>query len=224
MAKILVIEDEPDIAKVVSDCLTKDNHLVEVEYDGLDAWIALNAVKFDVIVLDLRLPGVDGLELCRRFRRDGGNTPVLILTARDSAEDKESGFAAGADDYLTKPFQHKELSARIKALLRRGACQPSNIIHIGDIEIDLDGFRVLKGGEPVHLQRKEFRLLEFLARHPNRIFSAEELLDSVWERGTDAKVDTVRGHIKRLRKKLDSDGVTSIISTVYGLGYKIEIR
>lgn len=222
MAKILVVEDERDLAGLVRNWLLRDHHLVELAEDGETALdlIALNS--YDVIILDLMLPGLDGMEVCRRYRHALGRTPILMLTAKDSVEDKEAGLDAGADDYLSKPFALKELAARVRALLRRGATEPRNLISIRDIVIDIGEHRVLKGGEEVHLLPKEFRLLEFLARHPHQVFSAEELLSSVWESDTAALLDTVRGHIQRLRKKLDTTGRPSIISTVYGLGYKIE--
>jgi DNA-binding response OmpR family regulator len=222
MAKILVVEDEPDLAGLVKNWLLRDHHLVEVIGDGGDALQLIRLNKYDLIILDLMLPGMDGMEVCRRYRKDLGSTPILMLTARDSVADKEAGLDAGADDYLTKPFDLKELAARVRALLRRGVSLPSNIIHIRDITIDTSEFRVFKGEQEVHLLPKEFRLLEFLVRHPHQVFSAEELLVSVWESDTAALVDTVRGHIQRLRKKLDTQGETSIIATVYGLGYRIE--
>jgi len=222
MAKILVVEDEHDLAGLVQNWLTREHHLVERTDNGSDALHLMQFNKYDVIILDLMLPGLDGMEVCKRYRQHKGTTPILMLTARDSIEDKESGLDAGADDYLVKPFHLKELSARLRALLRRGATAPSNILRVRGISIDASEYRVEKGGQEVHLLPKEFRLLEFLVRHPNHVFSAEELLARVWESDTPALLDTVRGHVKRLRKKLDTPGEPSIISTVYGLGYKLE--
>lgn len=224
MAKILLVEDERDIAKLVADWLSREQHLVEVDHAGLSAWARMAANKFDLIILDIMLPEINGLELCARFRKAGGTSPILMLTAKDGIEDKELGLDTGADDYLTKPFHLKELAARVRALLRRGTQASSNVIEIADLHIDVAECRVLKGAEEIHLLPKEYRLLEFLARHPNHIFSAEELLEHVWESGAGFMPDTVRQHIKRLRKKLDTPGTSSIIQTVYGLGYKIESR
>ncbi len=222
MAKILIVEDERDISGLVSNWLVRDNHLVEQADNGVDALNQMELSKFDVIILDLMLPGMNGLEVCRRYRQHLGHTPILMLTAKNTIDDKEMGLDAGADDYLTKPFDLKELAARVRALLRRGDSLPGNIHHIRDIVIDSSKCLVTKGGEIIHLLPKEYRLLEFLVRHPEHVFSAEELLASVWESDTLAFLDTVRGHIKRLRKKLDNPSQPSIISTVYGMGYKIE--
>jgi DNA-binding response OmpR family regulator len=223
MAKILVVEDEVDLAKLVRNWLERDHHLVEVAESGIDALTHLQVNRFDVVILDLMLPELSGMEVCRRYRQALGKTPILMLTAKDTVEDKEAGLDAGADDYLTKPFHLKELAARVRALVRRGSNQPNVTLQFRDIVIDVNEFSVTKAGVEVHLLPKEFRLLEFLVRHPNHVFSAEELLSSVWESDTPALLDTVRGHIKRLRKKLDTPGESSIIATVYGIGYKIEI-
>jgi DNA-binding response OmpR family regulator len=222
MAKILIVEDERDLCGLVRNWLTKEKHLVEQTDNGLDALTQLALSKFDVIILDLMLPGMNGLEVCRRYRQQLGYTPILMLTAKNTVEDKEVGLDAGADDYLTKPFHLKELAARVRALLRRGPSQPDNNLRVKDVTIDTNQCLVKKSNNVVHLLPKEYRLLEFMARHPNHVFSAEELLASVWESDTPALLDTVRGHIKRLRKKLDTPGAPSIISTMYGLGYKIE--
>jgi DNA-binding response OmpR family regulator len=222
MAKILIVDDERDLCGLVRNWLAREKHLVEEADNGLDALNQLGFSKFDVIILDLMLPGMNGLEVCKRFRQQLGHTPILMLTAKTAVEDKEAGLDAGADDYLTKPFHLKELAARVRALLRRGPGQGDHTLVVRDITIDTNECLVKKGAEVIHLLPKEYRLLEFLARHPNHVFSAEELLASVWESDTSALLDTVRGHIKRLRKKLDTPSAPSIISTIYGLGYKIE--
>jgi len=222
MAKILIVEDERDLSGLVRNWLVRENHLVEQAEDGVEALTRMEVSKFDLIILDLMLPGMSGMEVCQRFRQKSGQTPILMLTAKDGVEDKAAGLDAGADDYLTKPFHLKELAARVRALLRRGLSRPGNTLRIRDIEIDASECRVTKNGEIVHLLPKEFRLFEFLVRHPNHVFSAEDLLASVWESDTSALLDTVRGHITRLRKKLDTENEPSIISTVYGMGYKVE--
>ncbi len=222
MAKVLVVEDELDLAALINNWLSREHHLVEVVHDGATALHRLKVAKYDVIVLDVMLPGMSGIDVCNQFRQMRGTTPILMLTAKSSLADKEIGFSAGADDYLTKPFHLKELEFRVKALLRRGIVADSHIFQIGDIMIDSDQHRVVKGGQEVHLLPKEFRLLEFFVRHPQRVFSSEELLENVWESDTSAHNDSVRGHITRLRKKLDSPGQPSIIETVYGVGYKLK--
>lgn len=222
MAKVLLVEDEADLASLIHNWLAREHHLVEVVHDGPTALHLLKVSSFDIIILDLMLPGISGLEICQKFREVNGVTPVLMLTAKSSLQDKEKGFTAGADDYLTKPFHLKELEFRLKALLRRGAVTNSNVFHVSDITIDADQHHVSKGGTEVHLLPKEFRLLEYLVRHPHRVFSADDLLEHVWESDSAAQNDTVRGHVKRLRKKLDTPGRISIIETVYGVGYKLQ--
>jgi DNA-binding response OmpR family regulator len=222
MAKVLLVEDELDLASLINNWLAREHHLVEVVVDGPTALHRLKVAKYDVIILDVMLPGMSGFDICREFRQSRGVTPILFLTARTSLQDKELGFLAGADDYLTKPFHLKELEFRVKALLRRGAVSGSNIFQLGDIQVDSDQHKVIKNGSEVHLLPKEFRLLEFFVRHPQRVFSPEELLENVWESDTSAHNDSVRGHITRLRKKLDTPGQPSIIATVYGVGYKLQ--
>jgi two-component system, OmpR family, response regulator QseB len=221
MAKILVVEDEKDLAELVKNWLGKEHHLVEVASDGLEALIAMETNSFDVVVLDLMLPSMDGMEIVKRYRKSGGTAGVIMLTAKGHVDDKELGLDAGADDYLTKPFQLKELAARVRAVLRRNHGQKPDVLKFRDLEIDPLEFKVLKNGVDVHLLPKEFRLLEFLLRPPHQVYSADELLSAVWESDTEAFHDTVRGHITRLRKKLDTTGMPSIIVTVYGVGYKL---
>lgn len=221
MAKILVVEDEKDLAELVKNWLGKEHHLVEVATDGLEALIRMETNSFDVVILDLMLPSLDGMEIVKRYRKSGGTAGVIMLTAKGHVDDKELGLDAGADDYLTKPFQLKELAARVRAVLRRNHGQKPDVLKFRDLEIDPLEFKVLKNGVDVHLLPKEFRLLEFLLRHPHQVYSADELLSAVWESDTEALLDTVRGHITRLRKKLDTSGMPSIIVTVYGVGYKL---
>lgn len=221
MARILVVEDEKDLSRLIADWLKRDHHLVEQAYDGKSALIQMTGTSFDVVVLDWMLPEMQGIEVCRRYRQNGGNAAIIMLTAKQSLDDKAEGFESGADDYLTKPFQLKELAMRVKALLRRSSAEHHTRLSIRNIELDIENHRVLKDGKEVHLLPKEFRLLEFLLRHPQRVFSADEILDSVWEMDSNAHHDTVRGHVTRLRKKLDNDEGPSIIVTVHGVGYKL---
>jgi DNA-binding response OmpR family regulator len=221
MAKILIVEDETDLSQLVKNWLGRDHHLVETADDGLEALIRMETNKYDVVILDVMLPSLNGMELCRRYRKGGGSAGIIMLTAKGHVDDKESGLDAGADDYMTKPFQLKELAARVRAVLRRNHGQTMDVIKFRDLEIDTHEFKVTKASKEIHLLPKEFRLLEFLVRHPHQVFSAEEILASVWESDTEALLDTVRGHVTRLRKKLDSTGCVSIIATVYGVGYKL---
>jgi DNA-binding response OmpR family regulator len=222
MAKILLVEDDVDYSGVLEGWLTDEHYTVEVLNDGSEARDRLAAYQYDLVILDWMLPGVTGVELCKEMRSEGNTTPVLMLTGRSAIEDKEQGFDAGADDYLTKPFNFKELSMRVRALLRRASGLASNCLTVGDIVLDPVSYSVTKGGEEVRLQRNEFALLEFLMRNPNRVFSAEALLERVWTADSEATSDAIRTCMKRLRKKLDSDPDSSIIQTLHGVGYKLQ--
>lgn len=159
--------------------------------------------------------------MCRTFRQHGGETPILMLTANRTIDDKEFGFEAGADDYLTKPFHFKELSLRVKAMLKRGSGQQGNILTSGNISLFLDEHRVVNDGIEIMLLPKEFALLEFFLRHPGQVFSAEALIQRVWSSTSDSSPDTIRSYITRLRSKLSSSNEDPIIVTVHGVGYKL---
>jgi DNA-binding response OmpR family regulator len=226
-ARILLVEDEPDLASLVRDWLTRDEHQVDVVARGDEAIAKMreDSNKYELIILDLMLPGSNGFEVCRTYRSTMlGTAPILVLTAKDTIADKETGFSAGADDYMTKPFHLKELSARVWALLRRSVQQPNQTLKVQDVELDSHERKVRKGSDFVHLSPREFHLLEFFMRHPNQVFSSEALLDHVWSPDSDALTDTVRGHINRLRKKLDTPGTPSLITNHYGFGYKLNVQ
>ncbi|HEY9719674.1 MAG TPA: response regulator transcription factor [Trichormus sp.] len=224
MAKILLVEDEADLAMLIREWLENDVHLVEHVSSGSDALHCLLTNNYDLVILDLLLPNKTGIEVCREYRSRKGDTPILMLTAKSDIEDKEAGFVAGADDYLTKPFHLKELMARVRVLLRRPLADHESSLRVGSVVMDTVECKVTRDGEEVHLLPKEYRLLEFLMRHPNQVFSTESLFDRVWESDTMGSMDTVRGHIMRLRTKLDTAGRQSIISTVRRLGYKLNSR
>jgi two-component system, OmpR family, response regulator len=222
MSKILIVEDEEDLAIQVCDWLTREHHTVEHVSNGKTAVDHLAVSKYDLIILDWLLPGMDGIDICKKYRSTGGKAPILMLTAKSNIEDKEVGLDSGADDYLSKPFHLKELSARVRALVRRSSAQSTTILEAGDIVLDPSARTVSKGGVAIHLERKEFNLLEFLMRNVNKTFSAEALLDRVWESGSMASSDAIRTYIKSLRKKIDSPDAASMITTVHGVGYKLE--
>lgn len=224
MARILLVEDEPHLAKLMADWLERDLHTVDRAEDGYQALSMLetNLNNYDVIVLDIMLPGKDGIDICQSYRRAQGTARILMATAKDTIDDKEKGFKAGADDYITKPFHLKELSARVCALLRRGLLITNEPLKFRDIVLDQFERKVVKGGKEVHLSPKEFHLLEFFMKNPSHVFSSRAILEHVWEPGSDSMDDTIRGHINRLRRKLDTPGKPSIISNVYGFGYKLE--
>ena len=222
MSKILIVEDEVYLSSAISDWLKRDNHVVETIENGRDALDHLRVYKYDLIILDWMLPGLEGVEVCRQFRADSGKTPILMLTARDTIDDKAGGLDAGADDYLTKPFHLKELSARVRALVRRPQEISSNVLKFGNLLLDPAAGRLTKDGHEVHLLPREFNLLEFFMRHPNQLFSADAILDRVWTSDTLASTDSVRTHIKTLRRKIDTDGQPTRITNLQGKGYRFE--
>ncbi|MGH9552550.1 MAG: response regulator transcription factor, partial [Terriglobales bacterium] len=176
MSKILLVEDDEDLATVVSEHLSSERFDVDHVKNGRDALEVLRVSTFDLIILDWNLPHVSGLDVCAEFRRGGGMTPIIMLTGKKAIEEKEAGLDTGADDYLTKPFSLRELSARVRAGLRRPDKMLGAVLRVRDIEMDTDRYAVQKGGETLHLQPQEFALLEFFLKHPDQVFSPEALL------------------------------------------------
>ncbi len=219
---ILVVDDEPKIVQQARDYLEKDGFHVLTAGNGELALAHARRERPDLIVLDLNLPGMDGLEVCRALRRQS-DVPIIMLTARVDETDRLIGLELGADDYITKPFSPRELAARVRAVLRRtrgGAITPG-LVRAADLEIDLDGHRVLRGGRPIHLTRTEFELLAILAQHPGQTFTRAQLLDrlhGVIYEGFDRSIDA---HIKNLRRKLEPNPVEPrYVLTIYGVGYQ----
>ncbi len=222
MAKILLVEDDLGLCRMVKDWLTFEHHLVETADNGHDGMDKLNFYQYDIIVLDWEMPGLTGVEIAREFRSKGGTTPILMLTGKGTVSDKEAGFDAGADDYLTKPFHMKELSMRLRALLRRTGAFTGDTLRYRDLVLEPGSHRVSRDGKDLQLLPKEFSLLEFFMRHANQVFSAEALLSRVWASESDTTVDAVSTCVKRLRKKVDVEGKPSIVKTVHGVGYKLD--
>ncbi len=227
MTSILVVEDDADIAKLVRLHLEDLGHRVTVEPNGRLALDRARGGGFDLLILDLMLPGLDGIELCRRLRAGETYTPILMLTARSSETDRVLGLEMGADDYLTKPFSVRELQARVKAILRRveqlGSTDDSadGPVAFGGLEIDPGRRNVRLDGRPVELTAREFDLLYFFACHPGRVFSRAQLLDNVWGYAHEGYQHTVNTHINRLRRKLEPDPSQPFwIRTVWGVGYR----
>lgn len=221
MAKILLVEDEIDLAITVRDWLIDEHHQVEMVTDGQMALASLKQRAYDIVILDWMLPGLSGIEVCSRYRDAGGEACVIMLTAKRALIEKEEAFDLGADDYLTKPFQLRELSARIKAILRRlkpGVGQ----FEYGDIVLKRSERLVERGGEVLHLLPKEFAILSLLLQKPGRVYSMVEIVENVWS-GSEVVHETVRSNIKSLRRKIDQPGRSSYITNVHGVGYKIEI-
>lgn len=222
MSKILIVEDEVALAEKIREWLVHEKYVVEVSHDGKDALALLKTYSYDVVVLDWQLPGLEGIEICRQFRAHGGITPVIFLTGKDTIPDKEAGLDSGADDYLTKPFHVRELSARIRACLRRPGHVQAEVLTVGDLSLETKTLKVFKADKPIALQPKELALLEYLMRHPAEVFSAKALLDKVWNADSNASEDTIRTYMKTLRRKITAEGEECLIKTIHGLGYKIE--
>lgn len=222
MARILVVEDNPEVAGNVKEWLISENHSVDLAVDGNEALYYLKAAQYDIVVLDWELPKVSGIEVCKQFRSQGGKTPVIMLTGKHDIEDKITGLDAGCDDYLPKPFMCRELSARIRALLRRPAPVLNNTLSVGDLLMETDKKRVFLKGKEVYLLPKEMQMLEFFMRHPGQVFSAETIVERVWPSDSECTPDVVKVHVSRLRKRLDTQGQDSIFKTVHGMGYKLQ--
>jgi DNA-binding response OmpR family regulator len=222
MAKILIVEDDLDVASMVEDWLTHEKHVVETVSNGDDADDRLRFYHYDLVILDWELPDLPGIEVLRKYRATGGSTPILMLTGKSEIDDKEKGLDTGADDYLTKPFDGKELSARIRALLRRASGKATNVLSAHDLVLNPVSRAVTKAGQPIELLPKEFALLEFFLRHPEEVFSVEALLDRVWKSESDSGPDTVRVTLQRLRKKIDNPDDDSVIATIHRVGYQLK--
>jgi two-component system copper resistance phosphate regulon response regulator CusR len=221
--RVLVIEDERKVAHALRRGMEEEQYQVEVAETGEDGFFTALSQPFDVIVLDLMLPGRSGLDVLATLRRQGHRTPVLVLTARDAIDDRVTGLDAGADDYLVKPFAFAELLARLRALVRRGRTAESARLRVGDLEVDVPSRTVTRAGESIDLTAREYELLEYLMRHVGSVVSREMLARDVWKepsRGTplDNVIDV---HIARVRKKVDTDGRAKLIHTIRGVGFLV---
>lgn len=222
--KILVVDDEKKIVAIVKAYLEREGFRVTAAYDGKSALDLARRHSPDLIVLDLMLPEISGWDVCRTLRKES-DVPIIMLTAHDETSDKIVGLELGADDYITKPFDPKELVSRVKAVLRRseGRKEPENILKVADLSIDIDKRRVHRGDKAIELTQIEFDLLKALAEHPGRVYSRMQLLDSVLGEAYEGYDRTIDSHIKNLRKKIEPDPEhPRYIVTVYGVGYKIE--
>ncbi len=221
VAKVLLVEDDREMCEVLLHTLTNRGFTVQAAHDGRAALDLLRINKYDVIVLDWMMPGLSGVDVCRSLRAAGDRTPILMLTARTSDDDTADGLDAGADDYLTKPFENKVLAARLRALLRRPPLCSEPILKAGDINFDPVTGTASRSGEELHLRPMVLKLLEFLMRHPGQFFTAEALQERVWHDDSLASLDTVRAHIKLLRRAIDEPGGPSLIETERHRGYKL---
>jgi DNA-binding response OmpR family regulator len=225
MRRILVVEDEPDIALGLQEDLHRNGYEVQTVGDGETALRRARGEAWDLILLDLMLPRIDGFEVCRQLRRARIKTPIILLTAKTQEAEKVLGLELGADDYVTKPFSPRELRARISAVLRRFDDESLGVCRFGDLEVDFDGAAVTKNGVRVELTALEFRLLKTFVERRGRVLSREQLLDAAWEDGTHVTDRVVDTHILNLRKKIETDpSQPLLIQGVRGLGYRFEGR
>lgn len=223
--KILLVDDDPGIRLSVQRSLEFEGYRVTTAEDGEAALIAIAAAQYDCVILDISMPRLDGLGVCRRLRQDGNDIPVLVLTARQQVADRVSGLDAGADDYLAKPFALEELLARVRALLRRRPVGevPGEVLRVADLEMDLDSHRATRSGVPIDLTRTEWSLLEELVRNSGIVLSRDLLSDRIWGQdfGTAASLDVYIGYIRR---KTEADGATRLIQTVRGIGFVARVE
>lgn len=221
--RLLVVEDDRSLAEAVRRGLAQEGHIVDVVHDGAEGLDMAESGVHDAAILDVMLPGLDGMSVARRLREDGCHIPVLMLTARDTLSDRLSGFNAGADDYLTKPFAFEELLARLRAITRRGASPlTEERLVVGDLVMDTRAREVTRAGNLIDLPPREYALLEYLMRHPGQALSRTMILDRVWEYGFDSFANVVDATILRLRKAVDEGYDQQLIQTVRGVGYRIK--
>ncbi|MGO4771878.1 response regulator transcription factor [Flavobacterium sp. W22_SRS_FK3] len=223
--KLLIVEDEPNLLSILRKGFAENNNDVSVALDGKTALEMIHNYTFDVVILDVMLPDINGIEICRRLRADKNFVPILLLTALGTSENIVTGLNAGADDYLVKPFKFGELDARVHALNRRANQETEKVdtIIIGDLEINCQAKTVKRGGESIILTAKEFKLLYYLAKNTGRIVSRDQILDNVWDINFDMNTNVVDVYINYLRKKIDKPFKTKLIHTMKGLGYVIQL-
>ncbi|MCA9899507.1 MAG: response regulator transcription factor [Ardenticatenaceae bacterium] len=219
--RILVVEDEPRMAALIRQGLEEEAYAVDVVDNGRDVLLWLQSAAYDIVLLDIMLPGMNGLDVCRQLRSEGYNMPVLMLTARDTLPDKVKGLDSGADDYLVKPFAIEELTARMRALARRDNPDKRAILSVADLTLDPATKLARRGGSAIELTAKEYALLETLMRHPNQILSRDQIIEHVWDMEFDSGSKLIEVYIYTLRKKIDAGHDAKLIQTVRGLGYRI---
>ncbi len=219
--RILVVEDEKRLAEVIKKGLVEEGYSVDVAYDGAEGQYMAESASYDLVILDIMLPKKDGVTVCQELRIRGINIPILMLTAKDSVEDRVKGLDSGADDYLVKPFAFSELVARVRALLRREALSKASKLQVGDLVMDTLTREVWRGDKKIELTTKEYALLEYFMRHPNMVVTRTMLMEKVWDYDFEGLSNVIDVYIRRLRLKLDEEGAESIIETVRGAGYRL---
>jgi two-component system response regulator MprA len=219
--KVLVVDDEPAVRDALRRALTLEGYEVDLAEDGIEGVTAAATRGPDAIVLDVLMPGLDGLEVCRRIRESGDRTPILMLTARDEVQDRVAGLDAGADDYLAKPFALEELNARLRALVRRSAGGDGDVFRFGDLALDTRTREVTRGDRPIDLTRTEFSLLELFLLNPRQVLSRSQIFDRVWGYDFGPSTNALEVYIGYLRRKLEAGGEPRLIQTVRGVGYAL---
>ncbi len=217
--RILIVEDEKKIAEFIKRGLKEENYAVDAAFDGLEGLRMAEENPYDLLILDIMLPGMDGVELCKKLRAGGFLNPIMMLTAKDLVEDKVKGLDSGANDYLTKPFAFEELLARIRALLRKTPDQPSTTLKAGDLALDLRTHKALRAGRELVLSAKEFALLEYLVRNQGEIVTRTMISEHVWDINFDTATNVIDVYINYLRRKIDDGRAKKLIHTVRGKGY-----
>jgi two-component system copper resistance phosphate regulon response regulator CusR len=221
MVKILLIEDEPKTVQSLKQGLEENNYAVEVTYDGLMGYQLATRNTYQLIISDIIIPGLNGLELCRKLRKEGVQTPILMLTALSTTDDKIEGFDAGADDYLDKPFDFKEFLARVKALIKRSnqTMIEAQVLKFADLELDLSSKIVSRSGQKINLTAKEFQLMEYFLRNQEKVISKAEIAENIWEVEDENSSNLIEVYVNYLRKKVDKGFSSKLIHTQFGMGY-----
>jgi DNA-binding response OmpR family regulator len=222
LPKILIVEDDQNLSLMLQSALKAEHFVVDLVTTGEEAVERLSFYSYDLAIIDWILPGLSGLDVCRQYREKGGLIPILILTGKSKVREIRAGLDSGSDDYLTKPFDMEELSARVRALLRRPVTLKATVLTVGDLVLDVTAKRATKSGVEVHLTPKEFAVLELLMRHPNQPFSAETLIERIWSSESETSPESIRPFMFRLREKIETGG-PPVIETMRGQGYKLVI-
>ncbi len=220
--RILVVEDEKRITSFIKRGLEEDAYAVDVAYDGEEGLNWINSFRYDLIILDILMPKMDGITLCKKIRERSIDTPVLMLTAKDTVDDRVEGLDAGADDYLVKPFAFKELLARLRALTRRQQQGKGNTLEVADLKLDIATRRTFRGGQEIELTNREFALLEFLMRNTGQVLSRTVIAEHIWDYNFFNQSNIVDVYVRQLRKKIDEPFSEKLIQTIRGSGYKIQ--